>query len=88
MHSGKPKVLAGFDAGEGSQAGSHFGAKATDGTFCLVFKSRIQSIYDDEDNYFSVKAMIFLCPSTHLIQFLLLKRKLPGQIVSRGGGGC
>lgn len=67
MHSEKPKVLAGFDAGEGSQAGSRFRAKATDGIFCLVFKSRIQSVYDNEHNYFSVKATIYLCSSTNLI---------------------
>lgn len=75
MHSGKPKVLAGLDAGEGSWAAPQFRVRATDGSFCLekrhgslVCKSRTQSICDDHHNYFSVKVTISLCPSTNLIQ--------------------
>lgn len=97
VRSGKPKVLAGLDAGEGSRAGSHFRVKATDGSFCsekrhgsLVCKSRTQSIYGDDHNYFSVKVTVSLCPSANLIQsvFLSLKGKLPDQTVSRGRGVC
>jgi len=59
VYSKKPKVLAGLDAGEGHWAGSYCRLRATDVSFCLekrhsslVYKSRTQSIYDDDQSQY------------------------------------
>lgn len=74
MHNGKLQVLAGLKAGDWSWAGSCLRVRVTDGCLCLekrldslLCKRITQSIYDHFHSYFSVKATLFLCPSTNLI---------------------